>query len=109
MIIGVQIIGLLFGFLMTYLTFLYYRRKEFNRSQLLFWEFLWIIFVFIVLFPNVLSSTVKELGFTRVFDFLTIMGFVIITFLTFYNYNNINKLKKKLEANVRKDAIKKIS
>ena len=36
-ILGVQIIGILFGFFMLYYTFLQYKRKEFKMGEYTFW------------------------------------------------------------------------
>jgi hypothetical protein len=105
MIIGVQIIGIIFGLFMVYLSFLHYKRKEFNKLQFLIWEIIWICFLFIAFFPNIISGVTKKLGFIRVMDFLTITGFIFIALLTFYNYSSLNKIKKSLEQKVRKEAL----
>ena len=40
-ILGIQIIGILFGFFMMYYTFLQYKRKEFKMGEYTFWLILW--------------------------------------------------------------------
>lgn len=105
MILGVQILGIIFGFLMVYLSFLYYKRKEFSKFQFLFWELLWVLFLSIVFFPEIISNFTKKLGFIRLMDFLVIVAFMIITFLTFHNYIDLNKIKKSLGKKVREDAL----
>lgn len=106
MIFGVQILGVIFGFLMIYLSFLYYKRKEFSKLQFLSWELLWILFLSIVFFPEIISGFTKKFGFIRLMDFLVIIAFIIITFLTFCNYISLNRIKKGLEKKVREDALK---
>lgn len=106
MILGIQIIGIIFGFLMVYMVFLNYKRKDFSKKQLLIWEIIWIAFIFIILFPNFLSVFTKKMGFVRTMDFLMLSGFIIITFLTFYNYSFLHKINKKLEYQVREEALK---
>lgn len=107
MIMGLQIIGIVFGILMAYFTFLNFKKKEFEKTQFIFWEILWICFIFITLFPNIISEFSKNLGFIRVMDFLTIIGFIFIAFLSFYNYSSINIINKKIEKIVREEAITK--
>jgi len=106
MILGVQILGILFGLFMAYLSFLHYKRREFKKKQFLFWEIIWIGFILIVIFPKITSGIIYELGIARTLDFLTILGFMFIIFLSFYNYAALNKFKRKLEEKIREDALK---
>ena len=103
-----QIIGVAFGLLMAYSTFLNYKKKEFNRLQFLFWEAVWISVLFIVFFTSLMTEAVRAVGFIRVMDFLTVAGFIVIILLSFHNYSSLNKIKKQLEDSVRKEALKKI-
>ena len=106
MILGIQILGVIFGILMAYLCFLHYKRREFGGFQFLFWEILWFGFIFIIIFPKITDIFVQELSITRAMDFFIILGFMFITFLTFYNYTAVNKIKRKLEIEVRKEALR---
>ncbi|MCK4539871.1 DUF2304 domain-containing protein [Candidatus Parcubacteria bacterium] len=109
MILGIQIIGILFGLFMAYFIFLHYKRKEFGRSQFIIWQTIWIGFVFAVIFPNLLGTLISELGIVRAMDFFTIFGFMFLTILTVNNYFTVNKINKKLEENTRKEALKNIN
>ena len=109
MILGIQILGIVFGLLMTYLIFLHYKRKEFGKLQFFFWQIIWIVFILVVLFPRITTGLIHKLGVVRTMDLLTILGFMFITLLVFYNYFTINKIKKKLEHNTRKEALKNIN
>ena len=44
-ILGIQILGVLFGFFMMYYTFLQHKRKEFTIKEYISWFTLWVIFV----------------------------------------------------------------
>ena len=103
-----QIIGIAFGLLMAYSTFLNYKKREFNKIQFLFWEAVWISVLFVVLFTGLMTEAVRAVGFIRVMDFLTVAGFIVVILLSFYNYSSLSKLKKQLEDSVRKEALKKI-
>ncbi len=106
MILGVQILGIIFGLFMAYFSFLHYKRREFKKVQFLFWETIWICFALVVIFPQITSGIIHKLGIARVMDLLTILGFMLIVFLTFYNYTTLNKLKLKLEEKIREDALR---
>jgi len=108
MILGIQILGVIFGLLMAYLCFLHYKRREFGGIQFLFWEILWIGFIFVIIFPKITNILVQELSITRAMDFFIILGFMFITSLTFYNYVTISKIKRRLEEEVRRDALKSL-
>ena len=108
MILGVQIIGILFGLFMAYFIFLHYKRKEFGRSQFVIWQIIWIGFILAVIFPNLLGTLISELGIVRAMDFFMIAGFMFLMLLTVNNYFIVNKINKKLEENTRKEALKNI-
>lgn len=108
MISILKVIGVVFALLMAYSTFLNFKKKEFSKIQLLFWESVWLCLMFIVFFTNTVTVMVKSIGFLRLMDFLTVMGFVVIIFLSFNNYSSINKMKKNLEIIVREDALKEV-
>lgn len=106
MITGVQIIGIIFGLLMAYFTFLHRKRKEFSRTESIAWTILWLSMIFTMIFPDSLNIITERLGIVRAFDLFAVVGFVLIMSLSFHNYVIIGKLKKKLEDNIRDDALK---
>lgn len=106
---NIQLIALGFGVVMAYLSFLHYKRKEFSRYQFVFWEILWLGFVFVVLLPDRFNFITEQLGITRAFDLFSIIAFVIILFLTFHNYLAVTKLNKKLESKVREQALTSVN
>lgn len=109
MISGIQIIGAVFGISMAYLTFLYYKRNEFGKIQMFFWEILWIGFIFLTLFPQTANIAMERLGVSRAMDLFIILGFIFVAVLTFHNYVKVNKLEKKLENAVRKESLQNLT
>jgi hypothetical protein len=101
-----KIIGIIFALLMAYSTFLNYKKNEFSKIQFLFWEIVWVCLLLVVLFTEIATMAVRSIGFLRLMDFLTVAGFLVITFLSFHNHYSINKVKNKLEKLVREDALK---
>ena len=107
MALGIQIAGVLFGLFMIYYSFLNYKKKEFTIKEISFWAVVWVVFIVVALFPNVLDSIVKYGGFLRALDLLVISGFIFLIAVIFYTYTIVRKNQKQLERLVREIAVKK--
>ena len=106
-ILGIQILGSLFGFFMMYYTFLQHKRKEFTIKEYSFWFIFWGAFVVITLFPQILDPILTTLNIVRALDFFIIAGFLFLVFIIFYTYTIVRKSQKKLEEVVRSIALKR--
>ena len=106
MFLGIQLIGILFGIFMAYMTYLHLKRNEFNRREFIFWIFLWIVFLVITINPGMFDSIIRGLKIIRVMDLLTIVGFMFLLGLNFHIYSIARKNETKLEKVVREVAIK---
>lgn len=107
MIIGLQIIALLFSFSMVYFALLHYKRGEIRKSEIISWVGIWLLAIIVVIFPELLRTFASTFLVTRVFDLMVIGGFVLVISLTASSYIRTRRLEKKLEDMVRKDALKK--
>lgn len=107
MVLGIQIAGFLFGLFMIYYSFLNYKRRQFTAKEFGFWLIVWLVFIGISLFPQILDPIVKSIGFLRALDLLTIAGFLFLIAAIFYTYALTRKNQKQLEAIVREMAIRK--
>ena len=106
MVLIIQMVGILFGLGMLYLTFLNWKRKEFTGKEYGVWIVLWIAFCVVALFPQILDSIVINFAFARRLDVLIISGFIFIVALTFHTYRIVRASQKKVEDVVRAIAIK---
>ena len=106
-ILGIQILGVLFGFFMMYYTFLQYKKNEFTIKEYSFWFAFWSLFVIITLFPQILDPLLDTLNIGRALDFFIITGFLFLIFVIFYTYTLMRKNQKKLEEVVRNVALKR--
>lgn len=106
-ILGIQILGILFGFFMIYYTFLQHKRKEFTIREYTFWFSFWAIFVIVTLFPQMLDPLLRTFSIGRTLDLFIIAGFLFVIFVIFYTYTVVRKNQRKLEEIVRNLAIKK--
>lgn len=107
MVLGIQVIGVLFGLFLVYLTFLYHKRREFTFNEWAFWTIMAIAFMIISLFPQLLDPIVKSLSLTRTMDLFIILGFMFLIAAVFYSYRVTRDTQKKLEEVVRIIALRK--
>lgn len=101
----IQLLGLLFGLLMLYFTFMHYKRNEFKIETFLFWALLWVVYILMVIYPTSLDFFVEQLKFGRRLDFFVVFGFLFIVALVYYNYLSIHKTKRRMEILTRKIAL----
>ena len=101
----VQFLGVAFGIVMMYFTFVKFKRKELNNTELIVWFSGWILLMLMALFPFALDSIIGKLNFYRRLDFFVVLGFFVLLGLAFYNYSLVRKMEKKIEAFVRQQAI----
>lgn len=101
-----QIVALLFALFMIYVTMIHFKKKTLEIMEFSFWVSLWLFFSIIALFPNLLKGLVHVLNFTRVFDLLVVMAFMLLSTVVFYNYFSLKEILKKIETTVRNEAIK---
>ena len=107
MILGIQLLGLIFALFMLYISFLHFKRNEFTVNEAGFWIILWVSFLVVTLIPRILNPIVQTLSITRTMDLFVILGFMFLIFAIFYTYGLVRRYQKKLENLVRELAIKK--
>lgn len=100
-----QVIALLFGFYMLYTVTIHQKKQIVSAVEASFWSSVWLLFSIIALFPNLLFEITHILHFSRVFDLLLVVAFMILTVLTFSNYFSYKKMQDRLEKIVRSIAL----
>lgn len=106
MIIGLQVIALLFAFSMIYFAVLGYKRGELNGAEIGSWLVMWIFAIIIIVFPELLRGFAKTFLVTRVFDLMVIGGFILVISIVSSAYIRTKKNEKKVEELVRHLALK---
>ena len=101
----IQLLGIIFGLAMMYFTFVRFKRKELNSSELITWFLGWILLVIVAISPSSLDFIIGHLNFYRRLDFFVVFGFFLLFGLGFYNYSIVKKMERKLEVFVRREAI----
>jgi len=106
MILGIQIVGILFALFMLYLTFLHRKRNEFTVKEAAGWIIIWVVFLFVTISPSSIDYVVKDvLNVSRTMDFFIIAGFMLLIGVCFYMYTLVRINQKRIEQIVRKVAL----
>lgn len=105
MILGLQIVAIIFSLSIVYFATLHYRRGEIEKAELVVWITIWAGTIFVVVFPNFLRGLASRFFITRLFDLLVVGGFVLVISMVTRVYVSTKKMEKKLEDLIRKDAL----
>jgi hypothetical protein len=104
--IPIQILGVLFGLAMLYVTYDYYKRKGLDLKDIAGWVVLWCVFILVILFPTALLFVSQKLNLTRAIDSIMIVSFVVMIYLVFNLYNRIKKIERNMEKMVEAIALR---
>lgn len=102
-----QVAATLFALFMLYWVRTNQKRQFLTVLESSFWYACWSLFIIISIFPQLLLGIVHTIRFTRVFDLLTVIAFMLLIMIIFSVYIKNKQLEKKLETLVRKFAIEK--
>lgn len=103
-----QLGAVLFGLWMIYEIFIFAKKKVLNSAEAGFWLSLWLMFIVIALFPNLLLGITQILRFSRVFDLLVVGALMILTLLIFMSYFTQKQVKQRVEYLIKQLAIKEV-
>ena len=107
MIIGLQIVAILFSLSMVYFAALNYKRGELNGGEIAGWMGIWLFTIIVVIFPELLRTFAKTFLFARVFDMMVVGAFILVILMASSAYMRTKRNEKKLEDLVRKLSLKK--
>lgn len=107
MLYGIQLIAILFGLIMIYMTFLYYKRNNYTLAAFLFWMAIWIAFLVFAAFPESVYGIMQVLAIERTADFFTVSALGVFAVVIFKLYVRNKELQDKIEKVVRKVAFDK--
>lgn len=107
MVEAIQIIGLGFSAFILYVSFLYYKKRDFTLAEWGFWTLFAAGFAVVSVAPNVIDPVVSTLNFARKLDLFIVLGFMFLIAMVFYNYHMTRHADKRVEELVRNLAIEK--
>lgn len=108
MLIGIQIVGLVFGLIMFYFSYVYFKRNEFSPRDFIIWGGIWLVFIITILLPQKLNIFLDKLKIAGAMWFFTISGLLFLFALVFYLHVAVRRSQRKVEILVKKIALKKI-
>ena len=108
MILGLQIIAIIFAFIMIYLALLNFKRSEIDKVELVSWMIVWIVTLLIVIFPDLLRSFAQRFFITRLFDLMVVGGFILVIAMVVRAYVSVRRIERKLEKFIRTEALRGI-
>ena len=108
MIIGLQIIAIVFALLMIYVALIHYKKGQLNGIEIFSWTIIWVAAIFIISFPEILRTYAKTFLVSRVFDLMVLGGFILVISLVSASYMKSKRNEKRLEELIRKMALRDI-
>lgn len=101
-----QTLATLFGLWMMYEISIHAKKKVLGGLELGFWMSLWLLFIVLALFPQLLIGITTTLRFSRVFDLLIVGSFIVLTVMIFISYFKQKEISYRLGHLVQQLAIK---
>lgn len=108
MILGLQMIALIFALIMLYFIYLHYRREELNSFEVIIMFAIWLGAILIITMPNLFDLLSRTIAVSRSFDLAVIGGFLFVIPLVYISYIRTKRLEKKIEDYVRKEVLERI-
>lgn len=101
-----QIGAVLFALFMMYVLRVHFKRQLMDRFEYSLWISIWLFFIVIAIFPQLLLGIAQLLRFQRVFDLLTVGAFMVLSFVVFRTYFLAQRMEKRLSKAIQDLAIK---
>lgn len=105
MILGLQLIAIIFALIMIYFAYLHFMRGELGTGEIISWWVIWAATIVIIIFPDLLSGFARTISITRVFDLMVIGGFILVIFLSYKAYIETKSLKRKIDEFIREESL----
>ena len=109
MILGLQILAVVFALVMVYFAYVNFKRKEINKVEIIIWSFAWASASFMVLFPDIVRGYVRTFFISRLLDVLIMGGFALVISMVAIAYVRTKRIEKKLERFIRQESLKKFN
>ena len=103
-----QITAITIAIIYLYMSYYYLKRKIFNKSEFLFWAFIWLGFMIVSITPTSFNFILETFNIHRMMDLMMIIAFVIIYMLGYKNYVGMKKIENNFTTFVQNDALSKI-
>lgn len=105
MIVGLQVVAIIFSLIMIYFAYVHYSRGELNGIEILSWIVIWSVTIFITIFPEFLRTFAQTFAISRLFDLMVVGGFILVIALVYKIYVRTKNMERKIEDYIRTEAI----
>lgn len=102
---GLQIVTIIFSAFMTYFAFICYKRRFFGIKSLIVWLVIFVLIAVATLFPDQLLPVTELFKFARLFDFFVVLSIFFLITVSFINFLQNQKLKRKIEQIIQEKAL----
>ena len=101
-----QIIILIFALFALSRVFTNLGHKNLEKVEATFWMLFWTMVIFIAIFPQIIDGLANIFGVARGVDLAIYFSIILLAYLIFRLYAQINSIEKKLTKIIRTIAIK---
>ncbi len=103
--IGIQILSIVFIFIMLYVVRIHYKKNEIPRVEAIFWTLVLLVIGTLVIVEQSANFIRTLFSVTRLTDVIVIFALMGLFIVMIENRIQINKLRSKLELLTRKKAM----
>ena len=107
MVSVIQIMASIFSLFALSRVILRAKDKKITNNELIFWLGIWISFIVIVLFPDIMSYIAIKLGISRGTDVILYGSVGVLFYLIFRLYVKIEETEREITTLVREKALEK--
>jgi len=108
MITGMQIIALIFALGIFYLSFLNYKRDEFNLMDFSLWVAICLGLILVSLFGDIFHFIAASFHYERTMDIIISMAFVILFGVVFLLYSEVRRMRRDMDRVIRQVALESV-
>lgn len=102
---GFQIISVLFALAMLFIVNIQSRKSKLSPLEVSFWYTIWMFFICVALFPNLLLGIANLFHFARTFDMLVVVSLMVLSALVVTSYFREKENSVRVEEMIRKQAL----
>jgi len=101
----IQILGIVFALFAFSRAYLRFKDNKLTKNEFVFWVLIWFVVIIISIVPNILGLFSNILGIQRGMDLIIVISVVVLFYLIFRLYVQLEGVKREITALVRKVAL----
>jgi hypothetical protein len=101
----IQILGIIFALFALSRAYLRFKDNKLTKNEFVFWALIWFVVIIISIVPNISGLFSNILGIQRGMDLIIVISVVILFYLIFRLYVQLEGVKREITTLVRKEAL----